>query len=104
MASQGEGFGLPIVEGAKRGLPMIVRDIPVFREVAGPFATYFSGLEGLDLALAIEKWQELNSKGLAIQSKGMPWLTWSESTRSLLRIVTYGQSYKLYPAQNGERV
>jgi glycosyltransferase involved in cell wall biosynthesis len=104
MASQGEGFGLPIVEGAKRGLPMIVRDIPVFREVAGPFATYFSGLEGVDLALAIEKWQELNSKGLAIQSKGMPWLTWSESTRSLLRIVICGQSYKLYPAQNGERI
>jgi hypothetical protein len=25
----GEGFGLPIVEGAQKGIPMIIRNIPV---------------------------------------------------------------------------
>ena len=87
MASQGEGFGLPIVEGAQRGLPMIVRDIPVFREVAGLYASYFSGLKGLDLALALEKWLDDDSKGCAIQSKEIPWLSWSQSTNNLLEII-----------------
>jgi glycosyltransferase involved in cell wall biosynthesis len=87
MASQGEGFGLPIVEGAQRGLPMIVRDIPVFREVAGPYASYFSGLQGVDLANAVEKWMEEDAKGHAIQSKEMPWLSWSQSSNNLLEII-----------------
>ena len=41
-ASYGEGFGLPLIEAALHRRPLIVRDIPVFREVAGNFATYFS--------------------------------------------------------------
>ncbi|SFN06962.1 glycosyltransferase [Variovorax sp. OV329] len=42
-ASEGEGFGLPIIEAAQRGLPVLARDIPVFREVGGDGATYFGG-------------------------------------------------------------
>ena len=33
--SQGEGFGLPIVEAARHQVAVIARDLPVFREVAG---------------------------------------------------------------------
>ena len=33
--SYAEGFGLPIVEAARRGRPAICSDIPVFREVGG---------------------------------------------------------------------
>jgi glycosyltransferase involved in cell wall biosynthesis len=33
--SEGEGFGLPLIEAAHHGLPLLVRDLPVFREVAG---------------------------------------------------------------------
>ncbi|MBE1159205.1 glycosyltransferase [Dyella acidiphila] len=42
-ASEGEGFGLPLVEAARRGLPVIARDIPVFREVSEGRADYFDG-------------------------------------------------------------
>jgi glycosyltransferase involved in cell wall biosynthesis len=42
VASEGEGFGLPVVEAAMRGCPVIVNDIPVLREVAGDGATFFS--------------------------------------------------------------
>ena len=42
MASEGEGFGLPIVEAAHAGLPVIARDIPVFREICGDSAVFFT--------------------------------------------------------------
>src|SRR5690606_5090572 len=41
MASEAEGFGLPLIEAAKHGIPLIARDLPVFREVAGEGALYF---------------------------------------------------------------
>ena len=44
-ASEGEGFGLPLIEAARHGVPMIARDLPVFREVAGDAAYYFGGPE-----------------------------------------------------------
>lgn len=47
-ASFAEGFGLPIIEGARHGLPLLLSDIPVFREVAREHAAYF-GLERPDL-------------------------------------------------------
>lgn len=40
-ASEGEGFGLPLIEAAQHGKPIIARDIPVFGEVAGDHAYYF---------------------------------------------------------------
>lgn len=35
-----EGFGLPAVEAARMGVPIICSDIPVFRELLGDYATY----------------------------------------------------------------
>ena len=55
-ASEGEGFGLPLVEAAQHGLPVVARDLPVFREVAGGTRFYFSGTSPEDLAGAIEDW------------------------------------------------
>lgn len=37
-----EGFGLPLIEGAHWGCPVIASDIPVFREIGDPFANFFS--------------------------------------------------------------
>ncbi len=39
--SHSEGFGIPIVEGALFGLPVICSDIPVFREITGGHASFF---------------------------------------------------------------
>lgn len=85
LASEGEGFGLPLVEAAQHRLPILARDLPVFREVAGDHASYFSGKTASDLASAITEWIRLNETGLAPQSTGMPWLTWEESTQMLMR-------------------
>ena len=82
--SRAEGFGLPLIEAAQHSLPIIARDIPVFREIAGKFAYYFSGLEDQDLAEAIKNWLALDAKNTAPQSTGVHWLTWQQSTQQLL--------------------
>jgi glycosyltransferase involved in cell wall biosynthesis len=39
-ASRDEGFGIPLVEAMALGTPLVVSDIPVFREVGGDAAAY----------------------------------------------------------------
>jgi glycosyltransferase involved in cell wall biosynthesis len=39
--TRAEGFGLPVVEAMRRGVPVACSDIPVLREVAGDAARYF---------------------------------------------------------------
>ncbi|RNA64279.1 glycosyltransferase family 1 protein [Prosthecochloris sp. ZM_2] len=83
-ASYGEGFGLPLIEAAHHGLPLIVRDIPVFREVAGRHAYFFSAENERELADSIDAWAELYRRKEHPRSDAMPWLTWRQSTRNLL--------------------
>jgi glycosyltransferase involved in cell wall biosynthesis len=83
VASQGEGFGLPLIEGAKHGLPLLARDIPVFREVAGDHALYFgAGANGLPDAL--KTWVETRN---APASTGLATQSWAASTRELISLV-----------------
>lgn len=82
--SEAEGFGLAVVEGARHGKPLILRDIPVFREIAGEHAAYFRGLAPQALADCIEQWLENRKKGCVIPSDGIKPLTWEESANMLL--------------------
>ena len=87
-ASEGEGFGLPLIEAAQYGLPIIARDIPVFREVAGNFAYYFDNSNDPDVVCrAVIDWLKLFDEGVHPRSENMPWLTWSESAKNLLACV-----------------
>lgn len=86
-ASEGEGFGLPLIEAAQHHLPIIARSLPVFHEVAGEHAFYFEGNQPEQLANAIKTWLALNKEGKAPVSTGMPWSTWRESTQQLLKTI-----------------
>ena len=90
-ASEGEGFGLPLVEAAKHGKPIISRDLPVFREVAGDHAFYFTGDSGETLAETLRCWLASYKQGKAPSSDGIPWLTWKQSARLLAQVVLGGQ-------------
>ncbi|MFJ2985525.1 MULTISPECIES: glycosyltransferase [unclassified Pseudomonas] len=82
-ASLGEGFGLPLIEAAQYGVPLIVRDIPVFREVAKNHAYYFTGKLGQDLYTSLNAWLELHAKAEHPKSVSMPWMTWKQSAQQL---------------------
>ncbi len=85
--SKGEGFGLPLVEAAHYGLPIICSDIPVFREIAGEHATYVDISEPRKVSAGIGNWQAKNAKGLAPSSTSMRRLTWTESANMLFDLL-----------------
>jgi glycosyltransferase involved in cell wall biosynthesis len=84
VASEGEGFGLPLIEAAQHGIRIIARDLPVFKEVAGEHATYFNGAEANDLAEALISWIKAFQDNTIPDSFGMSVLTWQESAAMLL--------------------
>lgn len=85
--SRGEGFGLPLIEAAQNGLPIVARDIPVFREVGAGHAYYFSGDEPEALALAIEQWLALRARGQHPDPAGLRSQTWAQSAGELAEAV-----------------
>jgi glycosyltransferase involved in cell wall biosynthesis len=88
--SKGEGFGLPIVEAANCGTPVLCSDIPVFREVAGSFATYVDHTDARILAGQIESWRAAKSGAVLPDIRIMPRLNWEESAAALLTVVLDG--------------
>ena len=93
-ASEGEGFGLPLIEAAKQGIPILARDLPVFREVAGDCAFYFQGLSAKDLASAIEAWRKLHQNNQAPDSKRISILTWAQSAKQLINKMPFSTTQK----------
>lgn len=97
-ASIGEGFGLPLIEAAQHQLPVIARNLPVFREVSGEHAFYFDGQDADDLARAVKEWLALDREGKAPKSDAMPWLSWADSADQLLGSIIEGRWYRTLPA------
>ena len=85
-ASEAEGFGLPIIEAAYRGIDLIVRDIPVFREICGDNVTYFNGFEAKDIAETVEYW--LEHKDIHGRSKNIEAITWKECSDNIWDFIT----------------
>ncbi|MCF4119692.1 glycosyltransferase family 4 protein [Antribacter sp. KLBMP9083] len=51
--SLAEGFGLPVADAMKRGVPVLANDIPVLREVGGTAARYADATDPAALAKAL---------------------------------------------------
>lgn len=86
-ASVSEGFGLPIVEAALHKVPTLASDIPVFREVGGEGARYFSLASPHCLAEAVLEFITLSKEErLALASK-IRTVTWRTSAERLLSAI-----------------
>ena len=86
-SSEGEGFGLPLIEAAHYGLPVIARDIPVFREVAQESAFYFSGTGAEPVAAAVRQWLTHHAAQTHPRSGTMRFATWRNNAQALLAIL-----------------
>lgn len=56
VASRAEGFGLPLIEAASHGKPVLARDIPIFREIKIPKLSYFGNIGPKGLADRLNHW------------------------------------------------
>ena len=84
-ASEGEGYGLPLIEAAGHMLPIIARDLPVFREVAQNCAYFFKNESGTDVIKdAVLTWNELFEKSSHPLSANIELSTWKDCKDSLL--------------------
>lgn len=79
-SSSYEGFGLGVVEAAYFGLPLLLRDIPVYREIAGDGAVYFTSESLADILLDLA-----GGKRDLISSAGVEVLSWWESVGHLVQ-------------------
>lgn len=79
MASEVEGFGLPIIEAAYHKLPVIASDIPVFREIGLDKVFYFERTPA-KLREQIEYFISLDKVDVQRKIAGIPLLSWKESS------------------------
>ena len=87
-----EGFGLPLVEAAALGCPIIARDIEIFRETSGGAAFFFENGDAGKIAEGLRKWFALTRKQ---QRKFVPkksLVTWRQSAEMLKAIMFNGAS------------
>lgn len=79
-ASIAEGFGLPIIEAGSLGMPLLLSDLPVFREIAGDEAAYFPVGSSTALADLIRS----TAAGNWIRPHGIQTLTWEQSSQGVM--------------------
>jgi glycosyltransferase involved in cell wall biosynthesis len=88
-ASRDEGFGIPLVEAMALGTPLVVSDIPVFREVGGDAATYVDPDDVHGFVEAVKElddpeiWQRRSDAARARAAR----YSWGASARVLLALL-----------------
>ena len=93
-ASLDEGFGLPIVEAAEYGVPLLLSDIAIFGEVAGEHARYFSLDNPAHLADAVERFLEDEGQGVRRENSSLiGQQSWNESAKNLVEIISRDRWY-----------
>jgi glycosyltransferase involved in cell wall biosynthesis len=88
LASYDEGYGLPIVEAAHIGLPVLCRNIEAFREVGANNVTYFFGSNKETIAEEIMRFVEVFDRAAQISLiNSLKKWTWADCAYDLSQSV-----------------
>ena len=87
VASYDEGFGLATIEGAQFGKPLFLRDVRIFREIAGSHATYFKDERAIPLAASIKQWMLKIKEHTVPDSSKIKLKSWQDSAHKLIEII-----------------
>ncbi len=101
-ASRAEGFGLPLIEAALHGKPILARDIPVFREADINGISYFSDDSTEGLANAIADWLE-QCKVTSPSKYSLALPTWQLSAKQLIQALGLRESVVCSMVTEGAR-
>ena len=87
--SQDEGFGIPLVESMTRGIPVVVSDIEIFREIGGKAAIFFDQNDAEAFASAV-KTLETNPRWMdysLLSSRQADEFNWDKSAAELIEMM-----------------
>jgi glycosyltransferase involved in cell wall biosynthesis len=89
-ASLDEGFGIPLVESMSLGIPVVVSDIPIFREIGGSAALFFDATNADALVTEVRRLEQSGvwADRSAASRREAARFTWSASADHLLTVLT----------------
>jgi glycosyltransferase involved in cell wall biosynthesis len=93
-ASENEGFGLPIIEATCYRLPVLCSDIPVFHEIAGEHAMYFSRDEDA-IVRCVEAFARAKKQGKAPNPDRIEITTWQEAAGRVFSMIARDENWLL---------
>ncbi|WP_147102681.1 glycosyltransferase family 4 protein [Nesterenkonia populi] len=97
--SQAEGYGLPVIEAMSHGTPVIVSELPIFREIAGdaagtPAAQVVTNTEELASAVRRLEAPDIFSEASQTARRRSAAYSWEDSAERLLAAAASAQSSK----------
>lgn len=86
-ASYDEGFGIPLVESMGVGTPVVVSDIPIFREIGADAAEYFDPASPSAVAAAVRRMEARWDDASLASVERAARFRWEDSAEQVVRAV-----------------